>query len=55
MNSPWFNCASTVAIAARGCSLRLAILCLFLLGFSFHAFGQEATIVGTVTDRSGGP
>jgi Carboxypeptidase regulatory-like domain len=29
------------------------ILCTFLLGFSFHALGQEATIVGTVTDPSG--
>jgi hypothetical protein len=53
MNSPWFDCASSVALALRGSSLRLAVLCLFLLGFSFHAFGQEATIVGTVTDPSG--
>ena len=31
----------------------LAVLCVLFLGLSFHAFGQEATIVGTVTDPSG--
>ena len=29
------------------------MLCLLCLGLSFHAFGQEATILGTVTDPSG--
>ena len=29
------------------------MLCLLFLGLSFHGFGQEATIVGTVTDPSG--
>jgi hypothetical protein len=53
MNSRWFNCASSLAFAAKGYSVRLVILCTFLLGFSFHALGQEATIVGTVTDPSG--
>jgi hypothetical protein len=33
-------------------SYRLLFLAL-LLGFAFHAFGQEATILGTVTDPSG--
>ena len=35
-------------------SLRHAgILLVLLLGVSFQAFGQEATMVGTVTDPSG--
>jgi Carboxypeptidase regulatory-like domain/TonB dependent receptor len=34
-------------------SLRLALFCAFFLALSMHAFGQEATIVGTVTDSTG--
>jgi hypothetical protein len=34
-------------------SLRLALCCAFFLVLSMHAFGQEATIVGTVTDSTG--
>jgi hypothetical protein len=34
-------------------SLFLALFCFFILGLSFQAFGQQATIVGTVTDSSG--
>jgi hypothetical protein len=33
--------------------LRLAAFCLFVLAFSLSAFGQDATIVGTVSDSSG--
>lgn len=40
-----------LAVNSRGRSL--AVLCLLFLGLSFHAFGQEATILGTVTDPSG--
>ena len=31
----------------------LVVLGLALACFSLHAFGQEATLVGTVTDQSG--
>ena len=34
-------------------NLRLAMFCALFLAFSLHAFGQEATIVGTVSDPSG--
>lgn len=38
----------------RGCSIRLTILALaFLVTLSSHAFAQEATILGTITDASG--
>jgi hypothetical protein len=39
--------------AAKSRSWIFAVACLFLLGFSLQAFGQEATILGTVTDPSG--
>ena len=43
-----------LASAAANRSLRrLVMLCMLVMGFSFLAFGQEATIVGTVTDPSG--
>jgi hypothetical protein len=41
------------AVVVKGRSLSLAVLCMLFFGLSFHAFGQEATIVGTVTDPSG--
>src|SRR5271165_1936734 len=44
---------SVVVVAVKGRSRSLAVLFVFLLGFSFHAFSQEATILGTVTDPSG--
>lgn len=31
----------------------LAVFCMIFLSLSFHALGQEATVVGTVTDPSG--
>src|SRR5579863_1746641 len=34
-------------------SRTFAVVCVFFLGLSFHAFGQEATILGTATDASG--
>lgn len=39
--------------AVKGRSRSCAVLCLFVLGLSFLALAQEATIVGTVTDPSG--
>lgn len=40
--------------AVKRCGVRhLLILCVLLAGLPFHAYGQEATIVGTVTDTSG--
>jgi len=38
----------------RESSLKIVVLLCVLLGvFAFQAFGQEATIVGTVTDPTG--
>ncbi|MGC2257621.1 MAG: carboxypeptidase-like regulatory domain-containing protein, partial [Candidatus Sulfotelmatobacter sp.] len=45
--------AGSVVLAVKGRGRSLAVLCLLCLGLSFHAFGQEATILGTVTDPSG--
>jgi Carboxypeptidase regulatory-like domain len=45
--------AGSVVLAAVSRGRSLAVLCLLFLGLSFHAFGQEATILGTVTDPSG--
>ncbi len=45
--------ASPVAVAVKRSGLVFAVSCLFLFGLSLHAFGQEATILGTVTDPSG--
>src|SRR5271166_31562 len=53
MNSRSSQFANSVVVAMKGCSRSLAVLCVFLLGMSFHAFAQEATILGTVTDPSG--
>ncbi len=39
--------------AMKGFRRSLAVLGVFLLGLTFHAFSQEATILGTVTDPSG--
>jgi hypothetical protein len=49
------SCSSQLAdILVRAVkNLRLAMFCTFFLAFSFHAFGQEATLVGTVSDSSG--
>src|SRR6202042_1326486 len=44
--------AGSPRAAMSRCRSHFAILCL-LFGFSVLAFGQEATIVGTVTDPSG--
>jgi hypothetical protein len=41
------------ALVVKGRGLSLAVFCMLFFGLSFHAFGQEATIVGTVTDPSG--
>jgi hypothetical protein len=45
--------ARRVVLAVNGRSRSFAVFCVFFLGLSFHAFGQEATILGTVTDPSG--
>jgi hypothetical protein len=42
-----------VVVAMKGCGQSVAVLGVFLLGLSFQAFSQEATILGTVTDPSG--
>ena len=44
----------SLVLAAKGSSTRhLMMLCAILVGMSCYTFGQEATIVGTVTDPSG--
>lgn len=45
--------AGSIVLAAKTCGRSLAVLCVLFLGLSFHAFAQEATILGTVTDPSG--
>src|SRR5579863_7655818 len=52
MNSRLPQFARSLA-AAKVRALYLAIFSTFFLGLSVHAFGQEATILGTVTDSSG--
>ena len=48
------NTFSSTSGAPKRRSLRhLLVLCVVLLGSAFYAFGQDATIVGTVTDPSG--
>src|SRR3954463_10017847 len=47
-------CVRSVILSLKQLSLRhIVLLCALVLGFSFQAFGQEATMVGTVTDPSG--
>jgi hypothetical protein len=53
MNSRLSQFARSIAVATKGRGWSLALLCMFFLGLPFHAFGQEATIVGTVTDPTG--
>ncbi len=53
MNSRSSQRARSLASAVKGRSLSLAVFCVFIFGLSFQAFGQEATIVGTVTDPAG--
>lgn len=53
MSSRSFPCARGLAPAPKGPSLILAVFCMFFFCLSFQAFGQEATIVGTVTDPAG--
>ena len=48
------NTFSSTSGAPKRRSLRhLLVLCVVLLGSAFYALGQDATIVGTVTDPSG--
>jgi hypothetical protein len=54
MNAFSSRCAVSTTFAANRRSLRhLLVLCALLVVASFCAFGQEATVVGTVTDPSG--
>ena len=54
MNSRSSQRAGSFAMCLTGRNLRrLAVFCTLFLGLSFHALGQEATVVGTVTDPSG--
>ena len=51
-----YSCAWAAGFVqtVKRCGVRhLLILCVLLAGLPFHAYGQEATIVGTVTDTSG--
>src|SRR5258708_7909926 len=53
MKSFWSVCQRSRILAKHRSALNLIVLCALLAGFSSLAFGQEATIVGTVTDPSG--
>ena len=53
MNSRLSQPIRTLALAGQNRSLGLGLCLLFCLAISLPAFGQEATIVGTVTDPSG--
>ena len=53
MKSRSSECVGSVVLAAKGYGGSVAVLCVLFLGLSFHAFSQEATILGTVTDPSG--
>jgi hypothetical protein len=53
MNSRLSQPIRTLALAVQNRSLSLGLCLLFCLAISLQAFGQEATIVGTVTDPSG--
>ena len=54
MNSRSSQRAGSSAMCLTGRNLlRLGVFCTLFLGLSFHALGQEATVVGTVTDPSG--
>jgi hypothetical protein len=53
MNSRSSQFARSAVLAVTGRGRSFAVFCIFFLGLSFHAFGQEATILGTATDASG--
>jgi carboxypeptidase family protein len=53
MNARPSQVARSVGISRRGRNRSLAMVCVFFLGWSFQAFGQEATILGTVADPTG--
>jgi Carboxypeptidase regulatory-like domain len=53
MNSRLSQPIRTLALTVQGRSIGLGLCLLFCLAISLQAFGQEATIVGTVTDPSG--
>ena len=54
MSSFSSRCAGSLVIAAKNGRVRsLLVLCLLMLGLSFAASAQTATVVGTVTDPSG--
>ncbi len=47
------NFLSTSGAVQRRSLRHLLVLCVVLLGSAFYAFGQDATLIGTVTDPSG--
>jgi len=53
MSSLWFDCAISVAVAASGCGLRLAILCLFLLVSRSPRSARKTPSSEPFTDPSG--
>src|ERR1700689_5136544 len=55
-NSPWSALCPTQSLISvpKAIGLRSVLIVLIALtGFSFSAFGQTATLLGTVTDQSG--
>ncbi len=53
MNSRLSQITGSLVATGKGQGLKLAVFGILFLGLSIHAFGQEATILGTVTDPSG--
>src|ERR1700722_9168112 len=53
MNSRLSQILGSLVATGKGQGLKLAVFGILFLGLSIHAFGQEATILGTVTDPSG--
>jgi hypothetical protein len=54
MKSAWSTSAANLGLLMKGRSARdFTVFCVVLLGLASFAFGQDATIVGTVTDPSG--
>src|SRR5579863_715246 len=53
-NSLWSKCAGSLRAAGKLFKTHhLLILCAILVVLPFYAYGQDATVVGTVTDPSG--
>src|SRR5450755_1030576 len=54
MNSSKSPCVQAAGLSLKSFNLKyLLFLVLLMAGLPFHAFGQEATLLGTVTDPAG--